>query len=78
MRILVDGNEAAPASGNDFAFDSTDNNTETANSWESHTVERSVAGVGAGSHTVTVQALVSAGVTLRLDDWSLSILALKQ
>jgi hypothetical protein len=78
VRILVDGNEAAPAAGTDFAFDSSDNNTETVESYESHTVERSIAGAGAGSHTVTVQVRVSNLMTLRLDDWSLSILALKQ
>lgn len=69
VRLLVDGAEAEPAVGADFAFDSSDNNTETSASWESHSVER-VSTVGPGNHTVTVQVLTSAGLNLRLDDWT--------
>ena len=39
-RILVDGVEADPVAGTDFAFDSTDSNRETSSSWESHSMER--------------------------------------
>ena len=77
VRILVDGNEAEPAVNTDFAFDSSDGNTETSASYESHAVQRSVAGVAAGAHTVTVKYSVFGTPTLRLDDWSLSVLALR-
>lgn len=73
VRILVDGVEANPVVGTDFAFDSTDTGTETASSWESHAVER-IARVSAGLHTVTVQWGVNiAGPTFRLDDWTLVV-----
>ncbi|MDP9300380.1 MAG: hypothetical protein M3P43_05720, partial [Actinomycetota bacterium] len=45
--VLVDGNEAAPGDGTDFALDSTDNGTESGGSWESHSMDRSIV-VGAG------------------------------
>src|SRR5207247_5200835 len=74
VRILVDGSEAQPAVGSDFAFDSTNNGTETDTSWESHSMERYALGVGSGAHTVTVQRSVhSATTTLQLDDWTLAV-----
>jgi hypothetical protein len=51
--ILVDGIEAAPGDGSDYAIDSTDNSTESVASWEGHAMER-VAIVGPGTHTVRV------------------------
>jgi hypothetical protein len=72
VRILVDGNELNPAVGNDFAFDSTDNGDDTAQSWESHSIARSSETLAAGNHTVQVQ-MRTTGVTLRLDDWALVI-----
>lgn len=72
VRILVDGVELAPTSGSDFAFDSSDNNSETSSSWESHATERISDVVGPGSHTVKVEVKVHNGAaTLRLDDWTL-------
>src|SRR5690606_863946 len=53
--ILVDGVEATPAVGTDFAFDSSDAGGETSSSWESHATKRILTGVGAGSHTIQVQ-----------------------
>jgi len=38
-RIMVGGNQAQP-SGDDVAFDSTDNGAESRHSWESHSIER--------------------------------------
>jgi hypothetical protein len=77
-RVVVDGNEAAPVVGNDFAFDSTDSGTETGGSWESHAIQRTVTGLAAGAHTVTVQyAVTNAAATLRLDDWGLTAVALR-
>lgn len=75
IRIVVDGNEAAPVVGNDFAFDAVGASDDF---WESNSVERSVAGLGAGSHTVVVQQAVASATSFRLDDWSLSALVLKQ
>jgi hypothetical protein len=78
-RVVVDGNEAAPVVGNDFAFDSTDGATEGTSSWESHAMERVVTGLAAGAHTVTVQyAVTAAAATLRLDDWGLTAVAMRQ
>jgi hypothetical protein len=51
--ILVDGVEASPGDGGDYALDSTDNGTESAASWEGHAMEREIV-VGAGKHVVTV------------------------
>lgn len=74
VRILVGGVEADPRSGTDFAFDSTDNGT-AGNSWQSHSVERSAAS-GGGVISVTVQAaLVNGATSFRLDDWTLTAMA---
>ncbi len=74
LRVLVDGVESAPIGGTGFAFDSSDNNTETSSSWEGHSMERVSAPLGAGDHTVTVQRRVtSAALDFRLDDWVLSV-----
>lgn len=79
VRINVDGNEMSPNVGNDFAFDSSDNNTETSSSYESHAIVRYQGNIGAGSHTVTIQYRVSnGGATFRIDDWALSVVAYKQ
>ncbi|MDQ3857833.1 MAG: hypothetical protein M3327_05205 [Actinomycetota bacterium] len=73
VRVVVDGMEALPAAGLDFAFDSTDSGSETGSSWESHAMERTTT-VGPGAHTVQVQwAVTSAATTFRLDDWVLAI-----
>ena len=73
VRVIVDGMEALPAAGLDFAFDGTDSGTETASSWESHAMERTIT-VGPGAHTVQVQwAVTSAATTFRLDDWLLAV-----
>jgi hypothetical protein len=65
--------ELQPASGSDFAFDSTDAGRETASSWESHSMDRSNR-LGAGSYTIRAQrAVTSASTTFRLDDWSLTV-----
>jgi hypothetical protein len=78
VRILIDGNEANPAEGSDFAFDSTDGGTASSAGWEGHSMTRYANSVGAGSHTVSVQYRTTAGtVTLRLDDWALSAVAYK-
>lgn len=78
VRILVDGNEAAPVVGTDFAFDSSDASAEGPASWESHAIERSLAGIAAGSHTVTVQYAVVGATAFRLDDWALNVVAMRQ
>ena len=69
--IVVDGAEANPAVGSDFAFDSSDSNTETFASWESHAMDRSVGPLTAGTYTVTVQTDLIGATAFRLDDWQL-------
>lgn len=72
VRILIDGIEAEPAVGTDFAFD----DAGTATGWESHSVERVHTVTTSGTHTVTVQAAsVSGALTDRLDDWTLTAMA---
>jgi hypothetical protein len=69
VRILVDGVEAEPVVGTDFAFSACG----SATSWESNSVERVHTVATTGFHSVTVQAAsVGTGVTDRLDDWTLS------
>jgi hypothetical protein len=73
VRVLIGGVEADPVVGADFAFDSTDNATETTNSWESHSIER-VRRLGAGTYTVKVQwAVTNAATSFRLDDWAFTV-----
>ncbi len=77
VRILIDGTEAEPVAGTDFAFDSTDANRETGASWESHSMQRTRTVSATGTHSVVVQvAQVGAGITARYDDWTLSALAI--
>ena len=72
-RIMVGGNQAQP-SGDDVAFDSTDNGAESRHSWESHSIERVRGPLGPGSYQVEVQVKTSSpAVTFRLDDWTLVI-----
>lgn len=69
IRILIDGVQADPAVGTDFAFDFV----QTASSWESHSVERVRTVTFTGTHSVVVQAAQPvAGITNRLDDYTLS------
>jgi hypothetical protein len=65
--------ELQPASGLDFAFDSTDANTESIGSWESHSMDRSLR-LGAGSYRIKPQAAVSNSATrFTLDDYSFTV-----
>jgi len=69
VRILVDGFEAKPAVGTDFAFDSGND------SYEVHTMQR-VATVGGFnvSRQIKVQVAVQGtGMSFRVDDWTLSV-----
>jgi hypothetical protein len=73
VAIFVDGIQADPASGPDFAFDSTDKGKEGPGSLEGHAMERSRI-VGPGAHQVVVVARVVNGATnFQLDDWHLAI-----
>jgi S-layer homology domain len=65
--------ELGPEAGG-FAFDSTDNGTETSWSWESHSMQR-VGELGDGSETWVAWVEVSTfqDVDFRLDDWVLSV-----
>jgi hypothetical protein len=73
VRILIGGQEADPASGSDFAFDSANWGADGPYSWESHSMDRSRGPLGPGTYTVKVQYLVTVvGAAFRLDDWSLT------
>jgi hypothetical protein len=82
IRIVAQNNatgaitELQPASGDDFAFDSPNQNTETNASWESHSMDRSIR-LGAGTYTIRAQwAFVGASPGLsnfRIDDYSLTV-----
>ena len=75
VRIMVNGTQANPASGIDFAFDSTDGGAETNQSWEAHAMERFTGCLAPGNYTVRAQwASRQVGgqiPTFRLDDLSL-------
>ncbi len=70
VRILIDGVEAEPVVGSDFAFD----NAEPGSTWESHSVARVRTVRTTGWHTVLVQATQVGPSTERLDDWTLQAL----
>ncbi|EHN09378.1 hypothetical protein PAI11_37980 [Patulibacter medicamentivorans] len=73
LRILVDGAELTPNVGSDFAFNSTDNNTETSSSWESLGLQRYSDTLAPGAHTVTVQHYAVGTATHRFDDAALVV-----
>jgi hypothetical protein len=68
-RITVDGVEANPKSGSDFAFDSPGGET-----WQSLSMDRTsdiIVGTGAARNvTVAVDVALIGGGSWRLDDWS--------
>ena len=68
VEVLVDGVQAKPNSGFDYAFQTNNGGT-----WEGNAMDRSIK-VGPGLHTIQVEyATTNAGNTdFRLDDWSLT------
>jgi len=69
LRVLVNGVEAAPASGQSEVFDSS-----AADGREAHAFERSRGPVGPGTYVVTVQyAVPAATVAFDLVGWSLEV-----
>ena len=75
---LVDGAEAAPALGSEYAFDSSDNAAELESSWESHAMQRAAFNLAAGTHTVTVErAVTHPEISFWLFGWTLTVQALK-
>jgi hypothetical protein len=80
VRILVGGAEANPITGTNFAFDSNDEATETASSWEAHSMDRSAGPLTSGNYTVSVQYRTVLTCNpcfekpvFRLDDWTLTV-----
>jgi hypothetical protein len=74
VRIMVGSSEADPASGSDFAFDSSNAGGEGPFSWESHSMDRSRGPLGPGTYTVKVQYMVTTvGGAFRVDDWSFTV-----
>jgi hypothetical protein len=77
VRILVDGVEAHPAAGSNFAFDSTDNGTTSPAFSESHSLDRTRR-VGPGNHHIQVQVQAvdignNSNLQFGVDDWSLTV-----
>jgi hypothetical protein len=75
VQILVAGGMLPSGNAGNFAFDSSDNNTETASSWESHTMERyAVLTPGQGGYQVKVQTKLSdAALNFGLAYWTLIV-----
>ena len=69
VEVLVDGVQAKPNSGLDYAFQTNNGGT-----WEGNAMDRSIK-VGPGLHTIQVEyATTNGGSTdFRLDDWSLTV-----
>lgn len=71
VTILVDGTEAYPQGGSEYAIDGTMGNS--GDYWEGNISERYVK-VGSGNHTVSVVAYVGGTLpTYRIDDWTLVV-----
>jgi hypothetical protein len=67
VRVLVDGFEAYPADGTDFAIDYPGNN------YHGVAVDRSTNILNGGVHTVKLQYIAYGGGAFRLDDWHLTL-----
>jgi hypothetical protein len=77
-RIMVDGvGELAPASGNDFAFDSSDQGTESQSSFEGHAMQRSSNVLPPGTYTVRPQFAVIGPATFQIDDVHVTVEAVQ-
>ena len=75
VSLYIDGNEMAPSSGIDFAFDSNGGVQD----WEAHSMTRVRAGIGPGDHAITARIRISGGAgNFRVDDWALVGVAYKQ
>ena len=72
IKILVNGVEAAPAVGSDFAFDSTGDD------WESHMMQRSILAPAGGTSIIQIEASLQNGATsFRVDDYHTSFVFLR-
>jgi hypothetical protein len=77
VRLMVNGVQMNPASGIDFALDSTNNGGDLNTSREGHAMERFTHCLPAGNYLVTAQwaSRTNGAVvpTFRLDDWTLVV-----
>ncbi len=79
LEFLVNGEEADPAAGQSYAFDSV--NPEGSGDYEGHAAERVAGPLGPGSYTVKVKRLIHLTQSppflgesvFRLDDWTLTV-----
>jgi hypothetical protein len=67
VRVLVDGSEAYPNDGSDFAVDAP------GGSYRGVAMDRSTNILNGGVHTVKLQYLAYGGGSFRLDDWHLTL-----
>jgi hypothetical protein len=78
-RILIGGVEALPAAGVDFAFDSNDAGTANSASWEARSMQRyrritNTSSVPMPVPIVVQRTTTDVGISLRTDDWALTVL----
>ena len=75
LQITVDGVEANPSEGTEFAFDSPATDDE---SWESNSVQRSTDILDPGTYTVRVRfAVTDPALLFYLDDWHLTVMRIR-
>jgi hypothetical protein len=78
VQVLVDGIQAQPQAGSNYAFDSNNLDTTNQSVRHSQTVTRYLTGAAAGSHTVKIQwQVTSAALTFRLANWTLQTQVIK-
>ena len=78
LRVLVNGTEAQPASGDLFAWD--DSNGSNVPNHQSHAMDRSIGPLEPGTYTVKLQWKTNpagSGLTFYLDDWSMTVEKIK-
>ena len=74
IRIMFGNKQGLPATGADYAFDSSDQGAEDYFSWEGHSMER-FRTLGPGTHTIKVQTKThnDPPLTFHIDDWTLIV-----
>jgi hypothetical protein len=76
IRVLVGDQEADPALGDSSYFDSAPNvavASNDADSFESHSIERSLGPLAAGTYSVHVQFKNQIGSSFQLEGWNFTV-----
>ncbi len=78
VRILADGvGELGPGFGNNFAFDSSDQGTESQSSFEGHALQRSSNVLPPGTYTIRPQYAVIGPASFQIDDVHVTVEAVE-